>query len=592
MAEWNDIPLAPLTGKLDTRSRPADLAAGEFRYKLNLRIDKTGKMRRRDGYSGLAFGQRSDDPEGHNNWDWHARDPKEMINLIFESTSSDGLHALFAGTQSMVAVMSNVSSLWSVIISGKGADRTIWKAAEVSDVVYFTNDHDEPLAHELNSGTATTIPDLQATGLTKAKLVFQFGGVIVWMNTYEDGVRFGSRIRWSNHLDGMAYDPGADDVAGFQDLDYGDDILNAVEVAGALWVFTARSIWRMVVNVTEDTIFGFQRLYADPKERTGCLVYPNTLVSDGRNAYWFSKESIYTMNPFLGQPKATDDHDWLMKASGEVFEGPDRIDSTCCNAAIGYYSSEHKEVFFFYPRLTRPDFLNCINDWGLVINTQFSTADHVDFGMTAMASFRFAPVAQLCTSGAIVGASGLDFTLKNIGGTFTRDEYPIDSPTDLIPLAGFSIEQTGYFSLLRGICPLGFPEDEKIIKGLALDHDTADAISEEPNVAKLRIGNSFALRDPNATEARCSPLWHDIRLIDPDGEPFDMPLQCPDEQDIADMAEENLRPSESDSTGWEMWEEGRYLYFELKITAFDGEPPLGSDTAWSRLVFTAMTKEP
>ena len=78
----------------------------------------------------------------------------------------------------------------------------------------------------------------------KAKVVIQFNGYIILMNTFEEGERMSARVRWCdlNLPKEWREAPGlADSLAGFQDLQYGDEILAAAPMLGALYIYTRRS---------------------------------------------------------------------------------------------------------------------------------------------------------------------------------------------------------------------------------------------------------------------------------------------------------------------------------------------------------------
>ena len=93
-SNWNQIVISPLSGPLDTRSKPAELAPGSLRYKLNLAINRTGALSVSPGYEALDFGLRSDDPTLSTNWDFHYRNQitREPVTFLFEATDTSGKH--------------------------------------------------------------------------------------------------------------------------------------------------------------------------------------------------------------------------------------------------------------------------------------------------------------------------------------------------------------------------------------------------------------------------------------------------------------------------------------------------------------------
>lgn len=576
-AGWTTIPLQPLIGMLDTRSRPAELSPGSFRFKLNLAVNRTGQLERRAGHSALDFGSRSDDGAVAN-WDLHRRGhDREPITLALESVANDGTRRLIAGTQSTLAWMNNDTSEWTEIASGLGADGTRFKGAVLNGKAFFTNNNDAPRVHELGAATSATIPGLIST---KARIVISFSGVIVWMNVLETDPQ-PTRVRWSNYQDGADYttDDLTQDVTGFQDLDYGDEILAAIELFNSVYIFTQRSIWRMSANPTTDTTFVFQRIYTEPESKNGCLAYPNTLVSDGKALYWWSRDSIWRYDPYTPAPETPE---WLLKGSGHIFSDshPDRLETRCCESPIGRYRPETKELWFSYPLSSTLETPTCLNNRSLVFHVEHKTADVVDYGYTCFCNFsKTAESAQACNASQVfIGASADDYCLKAIGGVFHREEVALisDDPENDIPDDDYTTSEVGYYTRLVGKCPLGYPQRDKILNDVGIEHQTEpDTDLTSPNLLTLRIGNSEHNVDPMSLDAYCSPQWHDQE---------DIALACPDAISMTSLEAQGMRPS--DPTNWTLFEIGKHLYFDIRITGALGGAPTGSNTAWSSISFT------
>lgn len=570
-----------------------------MRWKLNLAINSSGKMSRRAGHAALSFGARSDNPDAVANWDHHRQGAtREPITLLSEITSPNNFRYLFDGTSSRVSWMDNNTSEWHDIITDGAADSR-WQIASLRDRVVLTNNVGEPRVHTLGATTqATTIAELQGVGISKAKVVVNYQNVMVLMNLEGkefvnnvptgSATRLSNRIQWSDFRNAESWALGGDSVAGFQDLDDGEQILNAAELGGVLYVFTDRAIWRMFPNVTDTSIFGFHRWYSEPKNRTACLAYENALVATGKEFFWFGRTSIYWMNQFSSTPISPD---WLLRASGLVFEGDERLDPDYCASPVGGFvpdaAGSAKEVWFSYPRLTAE---NGINDYSIVLSfntdstvSPYTTADYVDAGFTAFTTFsRTTEAGVTCSTNPIfIGAFGEDYCLKEIGGVFRRDIVTLvdDDVTNDIPDLSHSVTVRGYFSQMLFMCPFPFEHRDKILRTVTLSHDTRDDISATPNQVNLRIGNSYHLADPLATGPRCSVQWHQI-------DPKD--LQCPDVDTQEQMVEDGTRPD--DATSWEnQAEQGRFLYIDLKVQSFTGTAPTGSDSAWNNLSMDYLT---
>ena len=577
---WQTISLHPLSGWLDTRSRPADVPPGGLRWKQNFAISPTAQLLRRGGHARFYS-----DAESYANHDYHRQGkPREVVSFGMESTSSDGTRRLFIGTQSTVSVLNPSSGQWTDIVSGKGASGSQWRGAELQDTLILTNNVDDILAYDIVGGGApSTVGDLKnVLHVSKAKLVIEFGGFILLMNVVQDGDRQMSRVLWSDLNLPEDWDPakGSPDVtslAGMQDLDYGDEILAAAPMLGALYIYTRRSIWRVTVSGDADSVFSFNRVYNEPKNQTGCLAYPNTLISTGTEHWYMGRDGVYNYNPYIPTP---DRQEWMYRASGFMFSGTG-LDSRYCQSPVGGYVPDSRELWFSWPST---DALG-VNNWTLVAQVELKTADVVDTGYTMLANFRRAPAetGQCNEVQDFIGASGVDWALKSIGKVFYR-EYasladPSDKTVDLPEDANYSL--TGYNSILRGLIPLEYADREKIVRRTLVGQDSA--IEDEPCVMRLRIGNSKFIVDANAEGDTGVPLWRVINFWDQ--KPYGT-LQAPEQTKASVLQSKNLRTS--NDMVWPSYEQGAYLYFELTVTNRDGSPAIGGDVAIQRIDFEAM----
>src|SRR3990167_1522464 len=573
---WETLPM-PLTGPMDSRSRPADLGPRVLRFKLNMAVNSSGKLSRRAGFSALSFGSRSDNPELQTNWDHHRQGAtREPITLLSEITSPDNLRYLFDGTSKRVSWLDNGTSGWHDIITDGAADSR-WKIASLRDKVVLVNGVDPPRVHTLGDTAPAAVLDLSGAESANGNIVVSYQNVIVMFS--------GNLVQWSDFRDASRWNlaPVVPDstIAGFQYLDDGEQILNTAELGGVLYIFTDRAIWRMFPNVTATSIFGFHRWYGEPTNRTACLAYENALVATGKEFFWFGRTSVYWMNQFSSAPISPD---WLLRASGLVFESSTALDPAFCESPVGGFvpdaAGSSKEVWFSYPRLGS---VLGVNDYSIVLSfntdstvSPYTTADYVDAGFTAFTNFsRTTEAGVTCSTNPVfIGAFGEDYTLKSIGGVFRRDIVTLvgDDVTVDIPDNAYAVTARGYSSQLMLMCPFPLEHREKILRVLRIAHDTI--AQDVPNLFRLRIGGSYMLADPLSTQPNCGVLWH---VID------DLPAACPDVEPLADLADKGLR--QDDATEFQMNEQARLLYADLKIVAPDGTAPIGTDTAFSNISF-------
>jgi hypothetical protein len=638
---WRSLELHPLTGVLDVRSRPSDIPPGAYRWILNLSTTDLGKRCRRSGFS--AFG--SDvlfDANGtpcttpgntcangslrHNADLHHQGQTRYPISLLYESTDSAGTRQLIAGTQTSLYILNYSSGYWTQILSGQGATGSRWKVAQLQDVAVFVDGVDQPWAYGVDGqGPNSTIPDLVSLGITSASVVIQYQGIMVLMNLVQGPASgaagtYSSRIQWSDLNLPLSYVPSTSSLAGFQDLDYGDPILAAVPMAGNVYIFTSRSIWVMSVsgvpipnpfgggqqqgtsNLTSANIFTFNKIYTEPLNQSGCLAFPNTLISTGTAVWYMAADGIYTYNPYLVEPERPD---WLHRADGVIYTNAlTAMTGLLCQSPVAWYVPGTREMYFSWPSATAQTLGGMtLNNWTLCAQVEQKTADVIDHGFVCGCNFRLTPQTNECNNSQnTLAVSATDWCIKSFFGVFYREianldasgdpavDLPLNSPPENYTL-------TGYNTIMRGIVPTGLNDREKIIRKVLLDHDTTT--EAEPPVVQLRLGNSYVLVDPNDSDDFCSPMWNEASPNAPTvfGSPAKwltklfppQPLNCSDPVLLSQMRANNLRPS-APALEWPTWVVGNFLFWELTVTNADGTPAIGGDFCAQRVNFDVLAK--
>lgn len=615
---FQPVTLKPLTGVLDVRSNIDETPAGAFRYKLNAGINPDGKLSRALGWT-RPFNITGVCP--YKNWDYHTHiDPanREPITMLFQSTQNDGTRTLFLGTKTKIAVMAEATGVWTGIGTGLGADgddsqtQLRFHAAELQNKVFFTNNFDQVKYYNF-AGNVQNIPELATAGeaggaVSKARVIISWNGVIMLMNLEEDGTRIASRIRWSDLNDGLQWTVNSNSITDYQDLDYGEEILNAIPLGSFLYVFTDKSIWKcnFTIDPGSDTVdpsatLTCVKVYTEPKNRAKCLAYPNAIVSTGFEIYYGASDGIYRFEPYLPQPERVE---WIHRATGFIYKelGPitdflgtpwnTRIDRQACQSPIMEYvpgpnedetagSGELHISWATYDPLAVPTGgageeggLNCnevvptppvvgtgINRHTLVLNLKYQTADYRDYGSTAMVNFTSQLMSGDCAGQAmLLAANGADFTLKQMNAGQYRLQY---NPED------GSYTNKGYYTTIRGVFPFeNFPE-EKIIETFLLG-----VIADDPNETaqmRLRIGTSFEALDPLESNGRCTVLWHQLSS---------KPIKCRNTKTAAQYVNSGVRPD--DPVEWRFWYSGIFLYYELKLAKPDGTAPTSGGCQLSR----------
>ncbi len=582
--EWLTVALTPLTGPLDARQRPSEQPDAGLKWKQNFCVNENGRLTRRLGFSRLFPTFQSGGK--YTNFDFHQRPSSTRLPITneWQITKNDGSRQLFAADYGSIYILNETTGEWVTIASGFGQPTTYWSQAILQNVVLFTNNFDNVQSFTLGGSSVSPVGDLNGVlGVSKAAVVVQFQGIMLVMNVVQDGVRQAQRIIWSDLNDATSFNPATGgSIAGFQDLNDGEEILAAKYLQGNLVIYTNQSIWTGVISInpTTNTIFAFNQIYSDPENFKGCLAYPSSLVSTGTAHYWMGSDSYYTYNPYLIAPE---NPEWLRQASGLIYSTQStKIDFTQCLNPCSVYRPLTDEIWVSW-QSQNAAYGEGVNDVTMVLSTKWLTAYYFDDGFTSLTNYQ-----PMTDSGqppcnvqeVMIGASGRDYSLKQIGeaDVFYR-EFVTDasgSPvTDNITSPVY--KQVGYTSILRGVIPDGQPDLQKLMDRIILGHYTAP--QAVPCIASLRIGISFHLVDPN--QATTDIVWHG---------PFVIPLKNNETLTPAQMQAQNLVPS-LDSR-WNLYEMGIFLYFEITVTNPDGSPAIGGNTSWHKLDFRLMALNP
>jgi len=589
------VSLSPLTGPLDARPRATELPDGGFREKQNWPVNENGRLTNEAGFERFLAsyevvthtaptrdqlicedGGRVVESGGqwlclfYTNFDYHYRGVpvRKPVSFMLQVTDNDNKRTLFACTESEISYLNEVTGLWTDVLTGI-AGGSKFHGDFLNNTVIFSNNKDGVYSYDLGAGSAIPIPDLVNTvHLTKAKVVIQFGGLMILMNTVESGEAHPSRVRYSDLALPKSWAPAPDSVANFQDLGGGEQILAAIELTQYLYIFTQKSIWRSTVSVdaVANTALSFARVYTEPENFKGCLVYPDSLVSDGENLYYGARESFYTYNQYAPKPEPSE---WLRQASGLIYADKTRkVNANCCNSMVATFKPITNEIFVSWPSTG-----TCTNNQTMVFNTKFLTGYYLDSGFSSLCCYIPNPTgtADCNTLQLLVAASNVDYALKQLNGVLFR-EFVTQKTTQPVEdnITNPVWEKRGFARILRLILPVGLFDVSKILRKVIIGQYTAP--QDNPCIARLRVGTSEQLTDPNDGDY-CSVVWHTIKP--------DVVLKCPEALTAAQMEAQNLIPSLN--MHWDTWEVGNYLYLEIAILNADGTPAIGGETQWYKL---------
>lgn len=463
----------PMTGPWDNRSIPSEMPPLSYRRLLNVWVPSPNRLARRFGWEKLGHVE-----TGYNNTDLHdqilslqtyydvvdedvepeditswpnaacgvtlntretGRQPLTML-AAFESTRKSRL--LLAATESRIYASNEHNGNWRIIGDGLGVgvdDGTCpslrFSTSFNMDTAIFVNDYDQVLYWIFGSDTngcdqqaVRPIEELALIGLTRAAVTWTWKYVTFLANVEMDGQRFTNRIVWSDYQGPLSWDPAKpESIAGFQDLEYGEIILGGAEIADYFFIFTNKRIWQL--SVKPDGTFNFNKRYTPDKTGDGCLYYKNTLVSTGKEIYYFGKDGLYSFSQYRPAPERLDGP---YLASGDIFHESrtGTISAEWCNNHVAGYNSNTKEVLFSWvPDGSETGFPSRT----FVFNVAYNHCSDIDHGFTAFAMYQpdtagtfrdylldicACSVAQLATYGARFIKEGLPRSFPSGCATF------------------------------------------------------------------------------------------------------------------------------------------------------------------------------
>lgn len=598
---WNTLTVRPLTGVLDTRSFAEDVAPGTLLFAQDVQVLGGTKLCRRTGHD-RAFKQyiNSFNPVlTYTNWDFHDQSSltnlgvtPESITLAFEAVDNSGNHWLYVGTQSQIAFLNMATGLWTLLIDGQGGEtqsgipNVRFKASILQNTILFTNNVDVPFFAPVGVATVTTFTAYASSlALTQSLVTVSWNGFQFLMNNVEQGSLVSSRVRWSD-LNNAASVTGwistLPSIANFQDLPYGDAILAAVPIANNLYIFTAQSIWLVSTTTAVDgtgtaLVFNFQQIYTNPNSRSGCLYYPNAIISTGNAIYYAAADGIYYFDPYLPQPERTE---WIYKATSFVFgDTSSTIVPTCCQSPVMEIYPDEKEIYFSWPEVSLNVTGLCVNTRTLCINYLYKSVATLSHGYSVFANFQPSsnPPLPCNLAPLFIGASCQDNCLKELSDIIYSRAFCTNAATGqgsviegvYVPFTG-DYEYQGYYSIFRLLLPTQAYNLEKSIRRILLE--VSAGTQSNPCVIRLRVGTSFNALDPNTTGTNCVVPWYQMP---------DMPLECLDTETVAQYLAQNIQ--RQTAVEWAMMLGGRFIYLEFSIANQDGSPAIGGAACFERL---------
>lgn len=452
------------------------------------------------------------------------------VRSLYSWSQEWGNRILLAGTQAGVFRWSPGSGVWSALTGIPALEAGERRSfAAIGDVCIIGGGLGGVVAEGIRSYTVgdaggTAIADLTTIGLTSANLVVEWRGVVFLLDVVMDGVRVGHRAVWSDFNAPLSYVPAVDSIAGQQDLDPGEFILGAVISGDSLYLFTDRSIWR-VVATGDDEVYRFQQVF---KSATGhrCLHAPYTLdvLPDGNMIYVGDNGRVYVYSPYQASPE---EPEWTKVGTPDLKR---RVPS--CRLFVGKVCDNGNtlEYLISYPMSeedTAPTATYAIDFERLCVS-------RIDHGFWAFLTWY--SIAEECPRPTqLILSSAGDDSLKEARffDVYTRERWDAEAEdwTE-------DDYDTTYWS---GALGFDLPDKNKrMVRMDVLAHTPAD---QTAGTIRLHVGQSNYPAEPATFFASCPITWYALSS---------KAVPC--------------ATASSVPVPWRFVVEGRYLYFRLVIS--------------------------
>lgn len=382
-ATYKEFEIHPVTGFLDTRSNPDEVAENGYRYVESFRVTQKHKLARQSGWRKFLS------KDAYNNADLHDQlgYVKQPVNSLYSAKSLAGFTKMFGGTQNRCYALNNATDNWKVISDDLGGDpipdcsERRFVFAQVGNVVVLTNNFDKPRYHlidqpaEDDGQSVAIIRDMDRLNVSKVSVVVAWNNCVFYMNVVMDGERVTNRILWSDYKRPISIYPGTGSLAGRFDLDSGEDILGALPLGDSLFIYTTHRIWEArAVGGTQ--VFSFTKRYNPGKAGIRVLAYKNTLVSDGKAHYYWGIDGVYKYDFYDSEPQLVD---WIHLASSVIF---DDINRERCAVHVGGFNIARKEIWWSWAKSGEL----CPSST-FIVNTEFPFCSFLQEGFTAFATY-------------------------------------------------------------------------------------------------------------------------------------------------------------------------------------------------------------
>ena len=330
---------------------------------------------------------------------------RESITFLFPFKAVTGARRLLAGTKSRLYVNNDKAGNWRVLADGLGGvcrqecdcSDIRFSAAQVGNYVVLANGFNPVLAWRYDDGpagdalwSADYVADLQALGITSARVVAQWKGFAIVGDVVVSGTAYPSRFYWSDAEDPLSWLPFGESLAGYHDLGRGEKIVNILPMDGRLVIYTDSAIYEADLVDDTDLVFRVEEIYRGPHVPK----FAYAIASSGDLHIYASEDSIYVL---YGNSRTPQRLEWLHRAAAVIYRGVEsswltgisimdafgKVNWDKCRQMVAGYNPVTSAFWFSWPT----DDNDCPNK-SLVIFPRYQRATIVDHGFTAFVSYQ------------------------------------------------------------------------------------------------------------------------------------------------------------------------------------------------------------
>lgn len=331
---------------------------------------------------------------------------RESLTFLFPFKAVTGVRRLLAGTKSRLYVNNDRAGNWRVLADGLGGNSCHqecdcsdirFAAAQLGNYVVLANGFDPVIYWKYDDGpagdalwSADYVSDLQALGITSARIVAEWKGFIIIGDVVENGTSYPSRFYWSDADDPLSFLPFGESLAGYHDVGRGERLVNIVPMDGRLVIYTDSAIYE--ADIIDDTslVFRVEEIYRGPHVPR----FPYAIASSGDLHIYASEDSIYVL---YGNSRTPLRLEWIHRAGSVIYRGIEsswltgidfieafgKVNWSACRQMVAGYDAVRSAFWFSWPT----DDSDCPNKT-LVIFPRYQRATIVDHGFTAFAQYQ------------------------------------------------------------------------------------------------------------------------------------------------------------------------------------------------------------